>query len=303
MQMRTLILSVFALFFLGTSGCGDENFGTAFPDIEVPESLLFPSTQLGQTESRTLTIENIGGADLVIAELVFTNETDTGEFSREAVDLPLTIAAGDLYSLAVQYTPNDVGDDRGGLRIVNNSRSQNVVVNLITAGATSDLVATPARLELLSEDGSTVQNSVRLTNQGNVSIRILSFAMSMDTDSELTIAQSPDIAAPIANGESLSLDIEYAPSIAGGSAGTLEVRYEYVNPESGAQQEEQLLPVPIFGRRPAAQIAVSPESIVFGAIDEGTQSDPMALVISNIGVRPLEIANIAFSLLNGDDND
>ena len=177
------------------------------------------------------------------------------------------------------------------------------MVNLITAGATSDLVATPGRLELLSEDGELVTNTVRLTNQGNVSIRILGFDMSMDTDSELTISQSPDIASPLSNGEFVTVGIQYDPSSAGGSAGTLEVRYEYVNPESGAQQEEQLLPVPVFGRRPAPQIVVSPESMVFGAIDEGTQSEPMALVISNIGVRPLDISNIGFSLLNGDDND
>ena len=110
----------------------------------VEDSVTFPTTQLGSFSERTLTIENRGGGDLVIADLIFTNETNTAEFSRAEVALPLTIASADVYNLTLRYAPIDLGDDQGGLRIVNNSRNGEVVVRLRTAGATSQLVANPA---------------------------------------------------------------------------------------------------------------------------------------------------------------
>lgn len=303
MLKRNLFLLILMSVFSGLYGCGEEDYGTVFPEMQVQDSLLFPSIQLGQTEERLLNIENLGGADLIIAEFSFTNETDTVEFSIEDVTMPVIVPPNERFSLAVRYSPNDVGEDRGGLRIINNSRTQEVVVRLITAGATSDLVATPARLELLSEDGQVVNEPIRITNRGNVPIRILNVEMSDDTDPQLSLNEPPDYSAVVSNGEGYEFSLSYTPQLAGGCAGTFEVSYEYVEENGEVSREQQLLPVPVFGRRPAAQISVSPESVVFGAIDEGSVSDPMAVVVTNIGVRPLEIASIAFSLLNDDDNE
>ena len=128
--------------------------------------------------------------------------------------------------------------------------------------------------------------------------------MSPDSGAELELVSSPDLGAPLTNGEFVEVNIRYSPANSAGSDGTLEVRYEYVNADGAALQNgEQLLPVPVFGRRPTPQIAVNPESLIFGAIDEGTESEPMTLLISNVGLRPLEISSIAFSLLDADDND
>ena len=144
--MRISVTIALILGFLSSPffGCGDDDFGGALPEMFVEDSVTFPTTQLGSFSERTLTIENRGGGDLVIADLIFTNETNTAEFSRAEVALPLTIASADVYNLTLRYAPIDLGDDQGGLRIVNNSRNGEVVVRLRTAGATSQLVANPA---------------------------------------------------------------------------------------------------------------------------------------------------------------
>ena len=114
----------------------------------------------------------------------------------------------------------------------------------------------------------------------------------------------PDIASPLANGDYVEVDVRYTPSQPNGNEGTLEARYEYLNEEGEViAGDENLVPVPIFGRRPTPQISVSPESVIFDPVDEGAQSEPETLYISNVGIRPLEISSIAFSLLDADDND
>ena len=134
--MRISVTTALILGFLSSPflGCGDDDFGGASPKC-LSNSVTFP-TQLGSFSERTLTIENRGGGDLVIADFIFTNETNTAEFSRAG-----RIAADNRLCGCLQFDltirPIDLGDDQGHATVSTTVKWQ-VVVRLRTAGATTN---------------------------------------------------------------------------------------------------------------------------------------------------------------------
>ena len=145
MRNPTLSALMALLLISIITGCGEDDLGGSFPEISVPDSVTFPTTQIGQSVDRPLLIENVGSGRLIITDLIFTNETDTGEFSH-AGDVPFAIEAGESYSLTMTYAPDDLRAIQVEFALLTIVETQTLLSDFLRERATSDLVASPGRV-------------------------------------------------------------------------------------------------------------------------------------------------------------
>lgn len=125
------------------SGTGDVN---PTPDIDIsPTTLSFNTVVIGQESQQTLTIQNLGTADVTINTMSSCAETST-EFNW-LQDAPFTLPAKTSMILSVIYAPLDGGTDTGCLSISSNDPDESTVeVTLQAAG----VISKPSILRFLS---------------------------------------------------------------------------------------------------------------------------------------------------------
>ncbi len=91
--------------------------GNGTPHISVsPVSLIFPQTTAGDTSHKTVTVSNIGTADLQITGLVFDNPV----FSSPEGSFPITIIPGGNQDLQVDFHPEAFQQYTGTMTIESN---------------------------------------------------------------------------------------------------------------------------------------------------------------------------------------
>lgn len=80
-----------------------------------PAQLDFGSVTLGQSTSRTLLLENVGGSPLALDALAIASSTTA--FALEQAPSALTLAAGAMRSVGVRFAPTSAGRQRAALRV------------------------------------------------------------------------------------------------------------------------------------------------------------------------------------------
>ncbi len=91
--------------------------GSGTPQISVsPTSLVFPQTTVGDTSHTTVTVSNIGTADLDITDITFNNSV----FSSPAGPFPITIPPGGNQNIQVDFHPAGYQTYTGVMTIVSN---------------------------------------------------------------------------------------------------------------------------------------------------------------------------------------
>ncbi|MCF7810989.1 choice-of-anchor D domain-containing protein, partial [bacterium] len=101
------------------------------PEIAVsPDPLDFGSVIVDESAEASLTIDNIGNADLVITDISVVGQTFLSDFEDE-----ITIEPDESYDLTVTFTPDEVGEFNGTLTITSNDDEYpELTVDLIGLG-------------------------------------------------------------------------------------------------------------------------------------------------------------------------
>ncbi|MDI3503864.1 MAG: large repetitive protein, partial [Candidatus Cloacimonadota bacterium] len=88
------------------------------PDVDTWD---FGALQINTTASKTFTIQNTGGADLVISDGgISIVGTDADQFGLGEITYPMTVTPGGNASFTVSFTPTTVGSKSATLQIVDN---------------------------------------------------------------------------------------------------------------------------------------------------------------------------------------
>jgi glucose/arabinose dehydrogenase len=96
------------------------------PDISgTPGFLDFGVVVIGAQDTQNISIQNIGGSDLVISSIDLCTGT-TGEFAPIPLS-NLTIVPGDIENLSIIYTPVDEGVDTDCIDVSSNDPDQSIV--------------------------------------------------------------------------------------------------------------------------------------------------------------------------------
>ncbi len=225
-SMSGKLLFCLAFFAFLATGCDDDSGinRQAFPELRAdPSELIFPLVPVGQTTSRVLTLTNKGGARVRIDELSFSSALDGLEFTKEALDLPLVLAAGESVSLRVDYSPRDAGTDEGALVVFNSDdRGGELVVPIRTVESATQLIIDPDRLIYSAADAMPETREVRLQNLGNLPVSITNLSLAEGTSPDFTIVD-PEARPVLAEGDEVFIGVTYTPRDPAGADGTLVI--------------------------------------------------------------------------------
>lgn len=192
-----------------------------------PGSVAFPSVVVGNTNSQTLQLKNIGNADLVISQATVTG----AGFSLSGLAAPLTLSAGQSTGFNIQCAPQSAGAVTGTLTIVSNAPNSPATVGLTGTGlaASYALSVNPGSLSFGTvTDGSTASQGFTITNTGNSNVAISGVTAS---GTGFSIASGAG-AVTLSPNQSTTVTVQFAPSATGSATGTATILSNATNSAS-----------------------------------------------------------------------
>ena len=219
-----------------------------------PCTVRFGTVPIGQTETEIVVLTNGGPTSVTVSA---ANLAGAG-FSLSNVKLPMVIAAGQSVSLNVTFSPIATGWTGGKGTITSNASNPQLTLELAGSGTNSDsLVASPASVSFGQVAvGSSSTVPVVLSNTRSWSVKIMSWQA---TGSGFSVS-GPALPLTLNGGQSVTLNLTFAPQSAGTSGGSLFVSGPSLN-------------VPLAGTgttTTAGQLSISPTVVNFGNVTVGT---------------------------------
>ena len=301
--MRWCTLAALVTGVVAFSGCSDESNGSggirrqAFPRIEAaPEQIVLSAVPVGESTFKVVQLRNVGGSKLRISALDFSNAIDSREFQKSHPTLPIILTEGESIDLRVDYSPINEGTDSGWITVQSNDVSgDDLRIPISTTESTTDLQVTPDRLVFVSPNGVPLEKTVVLRNFGNIPVGITDVRLSDDTSGDYTLSLNQDERPILARDDTIEFGVTYTPTGQDTDEGTLVLTVD--------DAAIGFIQVPLVGDEPAPEIAVNPETVVFGAVELNTETTVEGIIIENRGTAPLKISRIALALAPGRTNE
>lgn len=246
-----------------------------------PSSITFSSVQVGNSQSVPETITNSGGATVTISAINVTGSA----FGTSGLALPFTLAVGQSVNLSLSFSPNSAGTVTGTLAITSDAANSALNIPLSgTAVTPGQLAASATSLSFGSvATGSSSTATETLTNVGGSALTISQVATSGTGFSLTGIAPPVTLSA----GQSISFTVAFAPLVGGTATGSLVVSSNGSNPT---------LSIPLSGSGIApGQLIISPTSINFGNVVEGTTQAQSATLTASNGPVTVSSATVSQS--------
>jgi hypothetical protein len=171
-------------------------------------SLNFSAVDTGKDSTLHIWLHNTGNAAATVSSLTITGSS---AFSHSVVTTPATIAPGDSTAVDVTFAPTALGSQSATLNAVLSDQS---MVQLALAGTgivhgVGHLSWSPESLDFSNIDtGKSATLHVSLHNIGAASISVNSFTMTGSSAYTHSAITTPAVIAP---GDSISIDITFAP--------------------------------------------------------------------------------------------
>lgn len=260
--------------------------------IEVaPSSISFSGVNIGESDSRDLTITNIHSDQPLSIDSIRPRE-HAGRFEvSSAVTLPAEIGPGDSETWTLTFTPpSDWDEESFSTNLEISSTAHNDPNALIPVQVSSEASRPAIKLspEVLRFDSDATQ-TITVSNEGAASLTLRGFSVvpsnvgNMYTIKEDGNVLSGQYTKVIGAGESQDYEISFAAGADPGGIGTLEVRYNY---QVDGGTENDMAQAELLGDVGDAPIGmVSPDAFYFRAAAgaDATRS----FVIRNVGTQPL----------------
>jgi hypothetical protein len=182
-----------------------------------PASINFGSAVTGVANTQTVQIGNPGTVPVTITA---ANISGAG-FSASGLPLPLTLNAGKTVTFNVQFDPKSAGPSSGNVSLVSDASNPSSAIALSGTGVAAGLklAVNPSNVSFGNVNvGSTASRGVTITNTGNANVSISSAAL---TGANLTL--SGDSAVTLAPSQSITVTVQYSPTTAASTAGTLAI--------------------------------------------------------------------------------
>jgi hypothetical protein len=276
------------------SGCSDE--GGSFAGVDLAELSVTPTVvsfnqiAIGDAELRVVTVENLGGAELIVADYSWTGAAN--DFSLEDLDglrvPPLTAS-----SFVIHYRPSDEAPDDAILRLETNGGTADVIVTSL--GQAAVLRTNPTQVDLVADEiGDRVTRSVTIFNTGTEAFELLNISIISGSIDFALASMSFEVPVEIGVGVEVELDLAYTPSGRGNDDGVLLLEHDAANAIQGATQ------VPITGSLRSAFLEIRPAFVEFSGVAMDTTA-VQEVELANIGEAVLEITDVYLSVESSDD--
>ncbi|HVG19011.1 MAG TPA: choice-of-anchor D domain-containing protein, partial [Blastocatellia bacterium] len=182
-----------------------------FPVISVSQSSInFGSVRSTQTATRTITITNAGGSDLVVSNII----NPLPPFSivnRPAT--PFTIQPGQSRNLTVQFAPTSVQRFVGSFTIQSNApTAPNLTINLEGIGTSAPVPNLEVNQGGIDFPGGSGATSLELKNTGEGDLIIASI---QSPGLPFSVGGAPALPVTLKSGERILLTVNFAPTAPG----------------------------------------------------------------------------------------
>jgi hypothetical protein len=247
-----------------------------------PAALSFPNVKVGQQSTQTATLTNTGSKPVHITQL----SSSAAEFSTSGLAMPLTLAPGQSAQFRVAFKTSSVGSVSGELSAMTSrgGGSTKVKLNGNSGKNASQLSLSTTSLSygnVLVNGTST--RAVMLSNSGSSDLTISQVAVSGSGFSASGVA----VPATVPPGQSIALQVTYAPAVAGTSTGSVAIA-------SDALTTTPTVSLSGTGMNATYSMSLTPSSVSFGNLNVGSSST-QTVQLANTGNSSVTVSQVAAS--------
>ena len=236
-------------------------------------SLGFPNT----TVSQSSTLTDVFTANTAVTVNSISETGGAYTYGATAPALPVSLTAGQTFSLPVTFTPTTYGIIGGVLTVSTSAGPYQVGLDGTGLNASALLTVAPTTISYEgTATGSSVTEDAVFTNQGSKS---LSLTGANQPAAPFTVSGLPAPGAVLAPGASVSVSCTFSPTVVGSSLSTLTL-----DSDLGGSATVNLSGT----AGTPARLEVTPTTINYGTIGVG-QSKTATFVVSNAGGTPLGV--------------
>jgi hypothetical protein len=234
-----------------------------------PTSLSFRTVTVGRTETQLAILKNSGHTSVTVSAMKLSGR----EFSVSHITLPLHLSAGESVALNVMFAPTATGWTGGKVTFTSNASNSTLPLALEGTGVTSEAVkASPSSISFGQVVlGRSSKVSVVLTNTRSWKIRLAAF---YTTGNGFSVT-GPTLPLVLQGGQSVKLNVKFAPRAAGLVGGSVVIRYPGVD-------------IPLRGTGTsisAGQLLIAPAPLNFGDVTvQTTQTRPITMSAAGASV-------------------
>ncbi len=275
------------------------------PDISLsPDSLVFGDILSDSLAFRNLTVSNVGAAELAVGQPRIVGP-NAEQFHLINVDSAFSLPPAGARDIVVAFSPSAPGPKRASLQITSNDPDESFVEIPMTGIGQEPpvpvLVVQPDSIDfgVVRVDFAATRSLV-VQNIGSATLAISQIRFAPGTSASFSLGVTGPL--DLAPGEADSVQIRFAPNIAGRQDGLLEIL------SNDPQDPNIMIDITGIGEAlPEPVLDISPDSLSFGILPTGRDS-LATLRLLNSGAANLDIleANVVgadsihFGLLNPD---
>ena len=265
--------------------------------IQAPVGSTSPGTDVTVTASSELTVTGISAATTATSAATSANQfglgkvtlTPRGSSSTGEVSFPVTLHKGDRLTVPVMFSPTVPGGTTGSVFFATRSpASPPVAVPLTAAGTTKGLYASTTALQftLVTDTGAFASNVPvgvvvpREVNIINGSVHPETVTSVRPPSAPYSATGLPDTGTVLQPGQSIAVQVRFAPAAPGRYPGTLSV-----TGSSGATATVNLSGT---GLPPRGLFTAAPTSVSFGAVPVGHKVTK-TVTLTNTGNEPATV--------------
>jgi Abnormal spindle-like microcephaly-assoc'd, ASPM-SPD-2-Hydin len=179
-----------------------------------PSSLGFGNVQVGNNQTLSETVTNVGGSSVTISQ-----DTVTGTaFSVTGLNPPVILTSGQSMTFSVIFTPSSAGSASGSLAVASNASNPTLNIPLSGTGtAAGQLAVTPATLAFGNVVVGTSANLPATLSANGASVTVTSANVS---SSEFTLS-GLSLPVTIPAGNNVQFTVAFTPQSTGAASGTV----------------------------------------------------------------------------------
>jgi len=259
------------------------------PVVQLEPSTLpsFPATNVGQTNTETVTVVNSGAGTLTLSSIAITG-ANASQFKIFGNCGAMPIASGTGCTFNVGFAPTKAGAAVATLSLTDNAAGSPQTLALSGTGVVQvTLSATSLTFPATTVGLTSASDYVTLTNTGTATLTFTSIVVSGTNATEFDFANS--CGTTLAVGANCSIHGHFAPSATGSATAAVTITDNAANSPQTIALSGTGVPQPV---------TLSATNLSFGSVDVGVASASQQVTVTNTGSAALTISGIALTGTN-----